>query len=203
MPTTSIADCGARIDTTDEESTERRLAHSLTCDECTAHDTIYREYVQRQLLIARIRGFGPIESVSKRRKTTDFRIGDIDVWPDYGNDDHINAITNSSISGNESALSKHEESRYVSEISIHLPPAPEEFEAAIEEELYVPEHIMVHHNTGALGGTPSADGIVTPHILTTDSITYQKAGDVVQAAVECYENVYENGDVAIVTVPDS
>jgi len=142
-----------------------------------------------------------ITNVSSRDRSIDFRIGERDVWPDYLNDDHLNAIGRSSISTWQSGVTSRHEHLFVTEIKIHLPPARETLRGEIDDSLSLPDGFGVHYGTGALGGMPAPDGVITPHIVDTEDVTFEATKQVVEESIEVYENAYDHGRKAIKEQP--
>ena len=134
--------------------------------------------------------------VRKRDRTIDFTIGELDDWPSYV-DDELNAIRSSSIA--VGFLVQNELS--FREAKVHLPPAPDQLQDEIDNQIDLPDGVNIFHGSGALGGIPAPDGVITPHIVTTDPIGLETVKNVVGQALSVYKDVYNDGELAIQTKP--
>lgn len=152
----------------------------------------FEEWLEKQPYLTDIRS---------RKRSIDFKIGGYDVWPKYSEDNHLNAINSSSVAPNHFGVETIESEKYVSEVKIHLPPAPEELQDDIDAIFDLPDNLCVFHGTTALGGLPAPDGVVTPHVLHTDNVTFDAAQTAVEQALEAYEDVYNGGEKAIQEQP--
>lgn len=142
-----------------------------------------------------------VHDVSERRKAVDFYVGDPRVYPDHFDDDHLNVVGRSSVSTHRLGAIP-EGNRFVAELKVHLPPAPEELREPIDDALDLPDGTAVHYGTGALGGMPAPEGVVTPHVLHTENLPFGAAGAVVATVTDAYETVYDAGERAIKTQPE-
>lgn len=132
-----------------------------------------------------------------RKRTVDFTIGRMEDWPRYTEDDHVNAIRSSSVS-----MSLIVEDGMFSEAKIHLPPAPEGLKDDIEASLDLPDGFGVHYGTGALGGIPAPDGIVTPHVLLADEVDADGIREAVSEVLQVYVDVYDEGEKVILSMSE-
>lgn len=122
--------------------------------------------------------------------TIDFTIGDMFEWPEYGKDDHINAVRSSSINLGGLSLPRGDE---ISEVKIHLPPASDDLKDAVEAAIDVPESFHLFHGTMYLGVVgPPPDGLITPHLIGKNT-DYETVRTLIEQCLECYAEVYEEG----------
>lgn len=144
-----------------------------------------------------------LDNVSVRDRHADFYIGGIDVYPDRFNDDHMNVIGRSSVAFHQHGVQATAERRFVTEVNVHLPPAPEGLKQRIKTVLDTNsiDGIGVYWGSGALGGMPAPDGTVTPHIVHTEDVTFETCREAIERAVRAYEHVYENGAHALKRQP--
>lgn len=142
-----------------------------------------------------------VTNVRGRERNLDFRIG-VGVWPRALRDDHLNTIASSSISLYNFSVSEQKEGRFVDDVVIHLPPAREELQADVEDGFELDDPFVIHFGTRALGGVPAPDGVITPHVQITESVTLREVRTVVEQALEVYETVYETGERAIKRQPE-
>jgi hypothetical protein len=136
-----------------------------------------------------------IQNVSVRDKCSDFYVGGRDSYPDRFNDDHLNVVGRSSVAFRQYAVQASAERRFVTEVNVHLPPAPEGLKDRINTILAVEDlnGVAAYWGTGALGGMPAPDGVVTPHVVDTDDITFAVAREAISRAAKAYEHAYEGG----------
>lgn len=144
-----------------------------------------------------------ITDVRTRRQAIDFRVGDVDDYPDPFDDDHLNAISGSAVSTHVWGVDKRWNGIRVNELKVHLPAAPEHLRDDVDDALDLPDGTGVHYGTGALGGMPAPDGVITPHVLHTESLTFDTARAAVDVVADVYADVYDAGDRAIQEVPDA
>lgn len=160
-----------------------------------------RKEEDREQFIEQLEEMDHIESVRPYGSGIDFRIGAFEIWPDSFDDDQLRVISSSSIATMTAAVSDYKEFKFVSEANIHLPPAPEELKPDIKDALDVGENLHVYFGTGALGGIPAPDGVITPHIRSSDSVTYDTVMDAVFQAQTAYITIYDGGENAITEKP--
>lgn len=142
-----------------------------------------------------------VENVSAREYNADFYIGGLDAHPDAFDDDHLNAIGRSSLSMRQHAVQASHEGLFVTSMNVHLPPTPEELKDDIDATLDLPDGTGVYYGTGALGGMPAPDGVVTPHIADVEDVTFETAREAIEQAIEAYVEVYDEGEHAIKEQP--
>lgn len=166
------------------------------------HSQAWEEHLKQQF-VEFLESEEAVQNLSVRDYTTDFYLGGIDIYPDSFNDDHLNVIGRSSVAFRQSGVQATHERLFVTEVNVHLPPAPECMRKEINEELAMHgiENIDVYWGTGALGEMPAPEGVVTPHIVHTDDVTFSVAQEVVQRAVEVFDGVYCSGEHAIKEQP--
>lgn len=166
------------------------------------HGQAWEEHLKQQF-VEFLESKDAVQNLSVRDYTADFYLGGIDVYPDSFNDDHLNAIGRSSIAFRQHGVQATHERLFVTEINVHLPPAPERMRKEINKELamHEVENTAVYWGTGALGGMPAPEGVVTPHIVHTDDVTFSVAQEVVERAVEVFDDVYWGGTHAIKKQP--
>lgn len=133
-------------------------------------------------------------------RAVDFLIGTFDVWPEYMNDDHLNAIGPSSVS-TSSAVPDIEQERFLDEAKIHLPPTYENLEDDVRRIIDLPDYFGMYLGTGALGGLPAPNGVITPHIVATRSVEFSEVQEVVEKCLDVYREVYDGGEKAIQEKP--
>lgn len=139
---------------------------------------------------------------SLRRGTVDFTIGDIlDDWPDHFDDDHLNAIHRSSVEIASSSREQLKQELFVTSMAMHLPPTHERYKSDIRDKLDLDEQLAVHFGSRALGGMPAPDGVITPHVHVLDATTVESAHDAMKAAVDIFEDVYDEGSEVIKEQP--
>lgn len=156
---------------------------------------------RREQLIDWLENQPHVENVRRASHCIDFKIGGYDIWPRYSNDDHLNAINSSSIANNHFGVETVENNEFVTEVKIHLPPAREELQDDIDAVFDLPDGVAVFHGTTALGGMPAPDGVVTPHVLHTEEVTYDTAQTAIGQALDVFERVYDGGAEAIKEKP--
>jgi hypothetical protein len=142
-----------------------------------------------------------LDYVSVRKNNADFFIGDKDEYPDTFNDDHLKMISRSSVGyGHVFSVSDRGEKNFVNEINLHLPAAPEEIKSDIDERLGLDsfEEVAVYYGSGALGGMPAPEGLVTPHVVNTENIDFGLTKFLINRCINTYIEVYNEGQIAIV-----
>lgn len=149
-----------------------------------------------------LKGQDFITNPSFRDRGTDFCIGDRNVYPTTIRDDELNVIARSSIAMWQSGVSSLHDGLFVTEVKVHLPPAREELRDEIDAALDLPESTGVFYGTGALGGMPAPEGVVTPHIFHKEDMTYDTAREAIQQAIDAYVEVYDEGKKAIKKQPE-
>lgn len=143
-----------------------------------------------------------VDGVRSRNRGIDFTVGSIEIWPDSFDDDHLNSIRSSSVSMHNFTVEGMNGGQFINEAVIHLPPAREELEEDIESELDLGDRFAIHYGTRALGGMPAPNGVVTPHIQTTDAVRFDELQDVVKQVLNVYVEVYQEGAEAIKQQPE-
>lgn len=139
-----------------------------------------------------------IENISGLDRNIDFLIGEKEVWPNHlRENDQIRTITRSSIALWQSGVKALHEARFVTDVKLHLPPAPESLRDEIDAAFDLPEGFYVHHGSTALGGLPAPEGYVTPHVLVEGDHTFLATEIAVRQAVDVYVDVYDGGEKAI------
>jgi len=126
-------------------------------------------------------------------RSIDFTVGEMEIWPDRWDDDHLNVIRPSSIS---LTLALQEENPF-DDIKIHLPPAEEKLREEIKEHADLPQQFGIHYGTGALGGMPAPEGVITPHVISGGDASLDELKRVVETVLQIYQDVYDNGSKAI------
>ena len=137
-----------------------------------------------------------VTEVDTRKRTTDFLIGDRDVYPDPFKDDHIKSISKSSVRYAQHGVRSRDRQRFVTDVNVHLPPAPEELEEEIEEFLSLEDYdnLDVYHGTGGISTT---DGVMLPHLVGTGDMTFEELQSGVKQFIDTYKEIYDNGERAI------
>lgn len=130
-----------------------------------------------------------------RANNIDFVIGD--EWPDPFDDDHITSLRRSALSFMFASIEDYYHERFITEAVIHLPPAPDELE--IEPEL--PDCFDIHFGTRALGGMSAPEGVLTPHVQSTRSVTFDEVKEATEEVLEVYRDVYDEGEKVIKEQP--
>jgi len=144
-----------------------------------------------------------VTGISELSGLVDFYIGSRDVYPERFEDDHLDVTGRSSVSWSlTGGLQAQNERRFVGEVNIHLPPTHEKRRDDIDSHLDLPANLDVYYGTGALGGMPAPDGVITPHIHDEgDYVTYETVETAIEQAIDVYKTVYESGKHAIKQQP--
>lgn len=168
------------------------------------HEGAWEEHLKRQFKHW-VEGHDTLQNESVRDRHADFYIGGMDVYPDRFNDDHMNVIGRSSVAFHQHGVQASAERRFVTEVNVHLPPAPEGLKNRIALFFDVDsiENIAVYWGSGALGGMPAPDGTVTPHVVHTDAVTFDTCRTAIERAVRAYHRAYESGAHALKERPES
>lgn len=168
------------------------------------HDKAWEDWHREQLREYLEEEEDVITGTNIADRFTDFYVGDVLVYPERFDDDHMNVVGRSSLAFRTAYLDKRDERKFVSEMNVHLPPAREHLKAEINDVLEVEdfEDVVVYWGSGALGGIPAPDGVITPHVVHTDNLTIPTVIQVLERVVEAYKTVYDNGEKAIKRHPE-
>lgn len=152
-------------------------------------------------LIEHLEGIDEAYGVREHNGTVDFTIGDPELWPRYSNDDHIRAISSSSVDfdslipGEKGVASQ---SNPQMGQNIHLPPSTADLWDELESEAEFSEKFALVNGTFQLGSLlPPPDGVCTPHLMLVDDAEVEEVIEAVDEAFRLYETVYENGERVI------
>lgn len=163
-----------------------------------------REERDRRDFVAWLEAHEHVTDVRPRHHAIDFHVGDqLDDYPDHFDDDHLNVISGSAVATRVWGVDKRWAGIRVNELKVHLPAAPEHLRDAVDDALDLPDGTAVHYGTGALGGMPAPDGVITPHVLHTEALPYDTARAAVDTCADVYADVYDAGARAIKEVPDA
>lgn len=165
------------------------------------HEEAWEEY-ERVKLEDFLEEKDGLKNISTSEKWADFYLGGMDVYPDSFNDDHLNVIGRSSVAFHQHAVQPRHEKKFVTEVNIHLPATREEKRDEIKNSLNLPEGMGIHFGTGTLGGMPAPEGVITPHIYSTEDITFKKVREAIEETIGVYEKVYNGGEEAIKQQPE-
>ena len=163
-----------------------------------------------------------ITNIRTYSKSVDFTVGEMGEWPDRRNDEHLDVVRPSSVSLQEihtdaeiesavedgmmsrETAEKVKQKSVFEEMKIHLPPGPEEHRGNINETLELPDGVGVHFATGALGGMPAPDGVVTPHIVEkrgSNGVDIDEMKTLIDGIITVYNDIYNNRENIIQQKP--
>jgi hypothetical protein len=135
-----------------------------------------------------------------REDYSDFTIGNKDEdYPPVRND--LRVISRSSFSNKASSLKDVDNLRFVDEVRLHLPAAPEKLQESIDSILSLGsfEMFAVYYGSERLGGISAPEGVITPHVVLKSNYccSFGVLKLIISRCLEVYTKAYQDGELAI------
>jgi len=127
----------------------------------------------------------------------DFTIGDPDLWPRYGHNDHLQVIRSSTVDFD----SFHPEKKGLASpsnpqmgMNIHFPPAEYDLWGDLQDAADFSAAFTLLEGTFELGEPiSSSEGVCTPYLVITEDVAVDAVIETVDEAFRLYEDIYDGG----------